>query len=80
MSYTVEVEKNYEPFKKCLMNLMVSRGQIHSLPGYYLELARVIEEQFNIKCNLINVDGALVWETLEFENEQEYLIWLLKYA
>ena len=81
MSYIVEVEKNYEPFKKCIMTLSVQRSRVfHNPTDYYLELANKVEQKYNIKCHLIKVDGTLVWETLEFKSEQDYLVWIMKYA
>ena len=81
MSYIVEVERNYKAFHNCLQTLIVPRNQIFHRPQeFYMELKRLIEEKYNIECHLIQVDGALVWNTLEFKSEQDYLIWLMKYS
>jgi hypothetical protein len=81
VTYTVEVEKNYEPFKNCIMTLSIQRSRIfHNAPDYYLELANKVEKKYNIKCHFTKVDGALVWQYLEFPSEQDYMLWLLKFG
>lgn len=81
MPYIVEVEKNYEPFKRCLETVVVPRGSVgYTLYGYYIELAKRVEERYNVKCNLVKMNGSFVWETLEFNSEQDYLLWIMKYS
>ena len=80
MTYIVKVEKNYEPLTKCLQTLTIPRSPRHTLLGLHLEFAKKVKEVYNIKCNLVETEGTLVWETLEFESEQVYLIWLMKYS
>lgn len=82
MSYVVEVERNYETLQNCLKTLLVSRSRIfHNAQDVHLELARKMEEKFNIKSYLVRYDGkAWIWKTLEFESEQHYLIWIMKYS
>ena len=81
MTYIVEVEKNYEPFKNCIMTLAIQRSRIyHNAADYYLELANKVEEKYNIKCHLTKIDSTLIWKYLEFKDEQDYLVWLLKFG
>lgn len=81
MTYIVEVEKNYKIFQNCLIPLTIQRSRIYHNPtDYYLELARKIEEKYNIKCHLTKMDNTLVWQYLEFESEQDYLVWVLKFG
>ena len=82
MSYVVEVERNYETLQNCLKTLLVSRSLIfHNAQDAHLELARKMEEKYNIKAHLTKYDrGAWVWETLEFKSEQDYLLWIMKYS
>ena len=81
MPYIVEVERNYKPFMKCIETVVVPRGSVgYTLYGYHIELAKRVEKQYNIKCEFIKVDGTLVWNTLEFKSEQDYLLWLMKYS
>lgn len=81
MSYVVQVEKNYKPFQNCLATIVIDRS-CKTPYHYYKELARKLERKYNIKSHFgdRNRYETMVWEFLEFESENEYLLWLLKFG
>ena len=55
VSYIVEVEKNYEAFKRCMKSVDLPMwNHIKNPHEYYQELANFIGNYYNFKCHLYN--------------------------
>ena len=84
MSYVVLVERNYETLKNCISStndeVPLRPHHIKTPADHYMEIAKRLERRYDLKVHFRQESGALVWDSLEFHNEQAYLLWTLKFG
>jgi hypothetical protein len=82
MTYSVEVEHYDSQLGKCLNYLRLNRKEPQpSIVGlsYYDKLISQMEQEMNIKVHWLDGE-ARVWYKLEFENENKFLLWLMRFS
>jgi hypothetical protein len=82
MTYSVEVEHYDSQLGKCLNYLRLNgkepQPSIVGL-GYYDKLISQMEQEMNIKVHWLDGE-ARVWYKLEFKNENDFLVWLMRFS
>lgn len=82
MSYVVDMGKCYKLFTSIVDEVGVDPNdlvKVRSLNEYHFLMAKKIKEKFNIDAILTQHDKNVTWDYLIFENENEYLLALLRF-